>query len=285
MTTRKKIKNLLIIAAVAVTVASCGSYQKIISGEDNDLKYQTALEFYSQKKNNKAINLFNSIAPYYRTSSREDTISFYTAVSYFRSGNYLISSELLNEFKRNFPRSPFTEESEYLLAMSYYYASPKAARDQYTTRLAIMSFSEFLSRYPNSPREEECHEHIIELTQKLYDKELLNARVYYDIEYYRSAIHALKVALEDYPETNHREEILYLILRSHYLYAENSIESLQRGRYLNMIDAYYNLIYEFPDTPYMKDAQKMYTSVRKKLGMENDEEVIEAAAENLNENS
>ncbi|MCD7963564.1 MAG: outer membrane protein assembly factor BamD [Rikenellaceae bacterium] len=262
-----KIKDLLIPAILSLFVVSCGTYSKVLNGPDNEQKYQLALDYYAQKKNERAINLFNSIAPYYRTSVREDTISFYTGVSYFRKGDYYVSSELFNEFRRNFPRSPFLEESEYLIAMSYYYSSPRPSRDQTRTRMAILSFSEYLARYPNSIKREECNEYIIELTQKLYDKELLNAKVYYDIEYYKSAVHALKVALADYPDTNHREEILYLILKSNYLYAENSIESLQRSRYLDMIDSYYNLIYEFPESKYMEDARKMYTSVVKKIGI------------------
>lgn len=76
-------------------------------------------------------------------------------------------------------------------------------------------------------------ENVTELQQRLYDKSMENAKLYYDIGYYNSAIVALRNAIELYPETNHRELLSYLIVRSHYLYAKNSIPEKQRQRYMD----------------------------------------------------
>jgi len=264
---RMKIKAVILPAlAVVLAFTSCSKFNQIIKTNDLEVIYSGALDYYKQKKDDKALTLFNLIEPYYRMSSREDTIAFYSAVSTFRIGkDFMESSRMFNEFKRNFPRSPFLEEAEYLSAMGYYYASPAPYRDATATRMAIMSFSEYISRYPNSIKREECEEYILELTQKLYDKELINAKVYYDLELYKSAIHALKTSLSDFPNTNHREEMLYLITKSCYLLADNSITSLQRSRYLDMVDAYYNLISEFPDTKYLKEVTRMYQTVQGRL--------------------
>ncbi len=244
-----------------ISLASCSEYNQIVRSNDIDLIYRSALDYYNRKKDDKALNLFYLIAPYYRGTVRDDTISFYSAVCSYRIGDYVSSGEMFEDFKITFPRSPFMEEAEYLLGIGYYYASPAPERDQTPTRLAITALNQYVTRYPNSPRRDQCNEYIVELTQKLWDKELLNAKVYYNLEYYQSAIHALKTSLRDYPQTNHREEILYLIMRSHYLLAEHSVPNLKQSRYLDTKDAYLTLILEFPETEYLREAEKISASV------------------------
>lgn len=255
---------MIIMAVIALTVVSCSSYNKVLKSGDHDLMYRTGLEYYQIKKNEKALNLLSTVSPYYRGTHREDSVRFYMGVCCYRMGDFLSSGELFSDFKSDFPRSPFLEEAEYLLAMGYYYSSPPAYRDQTKTRMGIMYFSEFTARYPNSIKREECLGYIVELTQKLYDKDLLNSKVYYNLDYYRSAIHAFKASLADFPQTTHREEILYLITKSSFMYAENSIPAQQRGRYLDMMDAYYNLISEYPETEYRADADKMFAAAQTK---------------------
>ena len=45
------------------------------------------------------------------------------------------------------------------------------------------------------------------------------------MEKYRSATIALNTTISEFPNTNFKEEILFLILKSNYLYASNSVES------------------------------------------------------------
>ena len=143
-----------------------------------------------------------------------------------------------------------------MYAKGIYYTSPRPERDQTNTMRAISAITEYLNRYPESTKKEALEDNLKELQQKLYDKSLMSSRLYYDIGYYNSAVTALQNALELYPETNHRELILYLIVRSHYMYARNSVESKQRERYLAMQDAYYNFVSEYPQSQYSKDVEK-----------------------------
>ena len=92
-----------------------------------------------------------------------------------------------------------------------------------------------------------------------------NAKLYYDIGYYNSAIVALRNAINTYPESNHRELLSYLIVRSHYLYAKNSVETKQRQRYMDMQDAYYSFVAEYPESAYRKEADKMQADSKKFL--------------------
>jgi outer membrane protein assembly factor BamD len=222
---------------------------------------------FQEKQNEKAIALFTHVERYYEGTARDDTIRFFTAVSHFRRGDFFTSGELLEAFRRNFiGRTTFMEEAEYLIAMGSYFESPDPRLDQTMTQRAIVQFHEFLARYPETTKYDDIIEYLGELQQKLYDKSFQNAKVYYDIGNYRSAIHTFKLALAEYPESNRREDILYYLTKSAYILAENSIESLQRGRYLEMIDHYYDLISDFPETKYLDESRGMYDKVMLLIG-------------------
>ena len=254
-------KPLLLIALSAI-LASCTAYNALLKSNDHEAIYQAGLQMFSEKRNEKAIALFEVIDYAFVGTAREDTIRFYTAVSHFRRGDFYTADELLQDFRRRHGRSPFLEESEYLIAMGYYFRSPEAELDQTPTKMALMQFQDYITRYPNSVKHDDIMDYIVELQQKLYDKSYLNAKLYYDIGHYRSAIHTFRLALAEYPESTRREEILYLLTKASYILAENSVESLQRSRYLDMIDAYYNFISEFPETRYLPEVKTMYDKVQ-----------------------
>ena len=64
-------------------------------------------------------------------------------------------------------------------------------------------------------------------------------------------------ALKKYPETTHREELMYLIVGSGYELAHNSIRSKQTDRYLSMLDSYYSFIAEYPESTHRKEVDRM----------------------------
>jgi outer membrane protein assembly factor BamD len=58
---------------------------------------------------------------------------------------------------------------------------------------------------------------------------------------------------------------MFLILKSTYLLADNSISSLQRERFQATVDEYYSFIGEFPDGPHTREAKRIYESSNKYL--------------------
>ncbi len=257
--------QVLLLLAAAVSVASCGSFNKLMKSQDNELKYKKGMEYYAAKKYQKARQLLEDVSPIFTGTSKEDTIQFHIAAANYNLGDFESSGPQFNEFRRRFGRSPFVEQAEYMYAMGFYYSSPAPERDQMITRQALMAISEYLQHYPNSVKKEELSKCMEELQQKLYDKVFLNAKTYYDIKKYKSAVVALKNALNTFPDTNHREELMFLIVKSNYLLASNSLPALQKDRYLDMLDTYYNFASEFPQSKYTKESDKMQEAAKKYL--------------------
>ncbi len=275
----KKITVILFAAmAAAMGAVGCSSYNKLLKTNDSEAMYSAAIEYYNKGNFERATQLFEEIAPRFSGSMRADTIMYYTGCCYYKQGDFGTSAAIFDNYRRTYGRSPLLEDVEYMYAMGFYFSSPEATRDQTTTQQAIICINEFMERYPDSPKKALCELRLGELKNKLYDKSFYNARTYYKTERYKSAIIALRNALAEYPESPHREEMLFLALDSAYRLASNSLASLQVDRYLDTMDAYYNFVSEYPDSKYRRDADRMQRSTKDFLAKHNAESQDTAAA-------
>ena len=82
---------------------------------------------------------------------------------------------------------------------------------------------------------------------------------------YESCVITAQNALKDYPYTNMREDLSILILRSKYEMAVYSVEDKRAERYRETVDEYYAFKNEFPESKYMKDADRIFKEAQKIL--------------------
>jgi len=255
----KKMRRYILVFLLIVIVSSC-KYEKLLKSRDYRLKYNKALEYYAEEDYMRAEGLFEQLKPILKGTVQADTVFYYGAYCSYNQKEYLLAAHYFNEFKSFFGNSPFAEEAEYMSAYCTYLQTPRSTLDQTYTYQAISAFSIYMSRYPNSDRVGECIKIIGELRDKLVDKSYQNAKLYFDLGDYSAAIIALNISLDEFPETKYREEIMYLVLRSKYLLAENSVQSKKIERYQSTVDEYYSFLDEFPESQYMKDAVDMYNN-------------------------
>ena len=262
----------IIFGLIVLTLFSCTGFNKLLKSNDTDAKYNEGVHQYHIKKYNKALTLFQNVMPNLAGSAKEDTLLFYIGKSLYNIKDYVTANEAFNTYRDRFSRTKFTQEAEYLYAMSFYRLSPSAENEQTFTKRAIVAFNEYLNRYPASQEEESIHDIIDELTNKLYYKTYLNASLYHKLGRYNGSIVALKIAIKEFPEIPYREEMMYLICKSGFEYAKNSVFERQLDRYLKMIDSYYNYISEYPDSQTFRkeldDMLKKAQEFKDKYGVE-----------------
>jgi outer membrane protein assembly factor BamD len=251
-------KSIIYIVLIITCFASCSQFEKLRRSNDYALKYRRAFEYYHAGDYVRASTLFDNIFNVYRGTNRADTVAFYQAMSHLKQRDYLTASHYFNRLFREHRTSPFAEESEYLAGYCYYMQSPRPSLDQSNTHSAIDAFQLFLIRHPSSEFAEDARKYLTEMRDKLVDKSYLTAVLYYNLGQYRASIIALNNSLEDYPETKHREELMYLLLRSSFLLAENSIPARRLERYQSTVDEYYSFLAEFPESKYNREAQRIY---------------------------
>ena len=145
--------------------------------------------------------------------------------------DYLMASHYFKSLVKEFPTSEYIEEAQFMIGYCSYLLSPKPRLDQQVTQQAIDALQLYINLYPYSDRVEEANRLISELEDKLVYKSYLSAKLYYDFEQYKAAVIALGNSLEAYPDSRYREELKYMLLKSKYLLASNSIIDKQDERY------------------------------------------------------
>jgi outer membrane protein assembly factor BamD len=255
---KNQLYTALLVLLSAFATFSCSQYEKIVKSEDVNLKYSKAFEYYNKGDYVKAGALFDQLAPLTRGTRRADSVFFFQAMSQYKLTDYIIAGHYFNVFVGLYQNSRFIEEAAYMEAYCYYLQSPRPELDQMPTNAALDAFHLYLIRYPRSERIADCQRIVTELNEKLMQKAFLSAELYYNLSDYKASIVALNNCLVDFPETKLREEIMFLILKSKYYLALNSISIKQTERFQDMVDEYYSFVAEYPDSKNKKEADVLY---------------------------
>jgi outer membrane protein assembly factor BamD len=259
-----KNKRLLVwsFLIIAVTASGCKSqFQKLLESNDTRKKYEESLRLYNKKDYTRALLLFDDLMKRYRGRPEAEDLSYYYAYANYHMRDYTTAQYLFKIFADTYPNSPKTEECRFMSAYCYYLESPNYSLDQSSTMRAIESLQLFINLYPESDRVDEAGKLIDELRDKLEAKSYANAKLYLDlgandITYYRSAVIAFENSLRDFPDTQYAEEMEFLIVKAQYLYARNSLEIRQEGRFNEAIALYNEFVKHYPESKYLKEAQE-----------------------------
>lgn len=263
-------KKYLSILLVATLLVSCSEYQNVLKSNDPELKYNKAVEYFEKNDFMRAATLFDEVARYYRGTERSELILNYLARSYMGQKDYFTASEYYKTYVKTYPKGKFITEARYMVGYCYYLDSPDARLDQTATYEAINAFQEFLDLHPESERVPQVNKLLDELMNKLAYKELLSAKLYYNLgnymgNNYLSAVIVAQNALLNYPSNAYREEFFYIILQSKYQQAVQSFEDKKEERYRDTIDEYYNYTNEFPEGKHRKDADKILADSKRTI--------------------
>jgi outer membrane protein assembly factor BamD len=253
---------------IVILAASCSKFEKIRKSPDYNYKFRKALEYYNKKDYDRASVLFDDVTESFRASTKADSVYYYLGMCNFNSGssaNYVTAAEYFQMCYQTNMYGVFAQEVEYMEAYSYYMASPRASLDQQYTIRSIELFGAFLKKHPESSYTENVKRYTEEMQDKLVDKSYKSAKLYFDMDMYKSSIVALKSSLDQYPNTKYREELMWMILESSYLLAENSVDSKKKERYQATLDEYYSYASEYPEGPHIKNAKKILEDSEKKL--------------------
>ena len=256
------------LVLLVVVATGCSKYQKLLKSGDNEAKYAAAMDLYQAKDYYRALQLFQQLLNFYQGTEAGREMQFYYAYCYYHQKDYILASYYFKRFATTYPRSEEAEEAMFMSAYCYYLDSPKSSLDQTNTYTAINELSLFMDMFPFSDRVERCQELIAQLQDKLMVKDYNVANLYFKMEDYEAAIASYNNLLDDYPDTEFKEEVLFRILKSYYEFAAKSIKKKQEERFQNALDSYNELMFQFPETSYRREAQSIYKDISKKISLE-----------------
>ncbi|GAB3574456.1 hypothetical protein GCM10027578_37140 [Spirosoma luteolum] len=249
-------------------LGSCSSFSKLQKSGTDDQKYKAAVEYYQNKDWYKAGLLFEELIPVLKGSTESEMAQFYYAYTQFNQQQYLLSSTLFKKFYETFARSDYAQEAMYMYAYSLYKDTPDFNLDQSNTLTATSALQDFINAYPDSKYREQGTQLILELRQKLERKAYEKAKLYYktsgfNIASYKSSVISINNFQREFPDSPYNEELAYLKVDAEFSLAKNSLENKQKERYQEAIGYYQSFVDKYPNSKYVKQAEKMYeTSVR-----------------------
>jgi outer membrane protein assembly factor BamD len=258
----KKITYIILLSGLLIFSSGCYEYQKVLKTGSNDDKYEAGVDLYEKGDYNKALQFFDILRAVYRGTDKGGMLTYYTANCYYNMKDYTIASYYFKQYMQLYPRGEKAEECAYLSAYCNYLASPEPRLDQTNTYQALSELQMFINMYPNSPKVDEANKLMDELRQKLETKDYRIALLYYKMESYQAAITSFENLLDDYPDTDYREDILYYMVKAYYEYAGKSIYSKKKERYEKTIESYNSLKYFFPDSKYLKELKDIELKAR-----------------------
>jgi len=238
--------------------ASCSKFRKIEKSNDWRVKYEAAINYYKNEDYYRATQLFDQIKPIVRGMPEGEKVEFYLGYCQYYQDFYLLASHQFKVFYETYARSEYAQEAQYMYAYSLYANSPAYNLDQTSSYEAIAAMQNFINRYPNSEFRDDATKVIDELQQKLERKGYTNAKQYYKLERYAAAVVAFETFSNDFPDSEYNEEVSYLKFMSQYNYAEKSIRSKQLERFRLANDYYIDFIDNYPNSEYLKEAEKKY---------------------------
>ncbi len=247
----------LTLLCIAVLAAGCSGSGRLRYDSPQEA-FEKGKELYDVGKYGRAIEYFQGVFDYGRTTEHAADAQFYLAKSYYDNGQYILSSNEYTRFIDIYRNDPRVEEAEFERAMSYFMQSPKYELDQTPTEQAITYFQLFLDRYPNSDRKDDAEMRIRDLREKLAHKEFAAAELYERREIYQAAALSFERVFDLYPDTRWADDALVGAIRTYILFAEQSVVSRQEERLQAAVDHYERLTQLFQDSPLLRTAEQLY---------------------------
>lgn len=241
-----KFTHIILAVLFIAGAVACTSKNHIRSGDTLEVAFEKANRFYERGRYSDAARSFETVLSIGRGTEIAQESQFLLAMSYYNNREYLISAAEFRRYATNYPRSERRAEAEFKQALSYYNMSPRYKLDQSDTYRAMELMQLFISRYPNTDEAVRAADMIDEMRDKLARKEFQAAELYMRIRQYQAAAVYYGLTLDQFPETSWAELALARQIFAYVRFAENSIPERQVERFQKAIDSYQTYVQLFP---------------------------------------
>jgi outer membrane protein assembly factor BamD len=250
---------------LTLVLGSCSEYSKILKSTNTEEKYTYAVKAYENKEYYKALPILEELIGVTRGTGRAEDVFYYYAKTHLAVEDYYLANYYFKSFTKTFNLSPRAEECQFLAAYCSQEVSPESSLDQTDTKTAIDEYQLFLDKYPTSILRDSANKMITNLNKKLEIKDVDICKQYVKTRQYQAAVARIQRFTQEYPMSEFREELLFLSIQSHYEFAKGSVDSKKIERFRATMDSYITFANLFPNSKYIKDAERIYDNSRSEI--------------------
>ena len=262
-------KNVIIALLVASLFSGCANeFIRIYMSQDVTYKYECAKQYFAMGKFDHASTLLQDVVIAQKGRNNAQESLYMLALAQYNNRDYELASATFRKYFQSYPKGDYAEQSAFYIGQSLYESVPEPRLDQTPTVGAITAYQNFIDYFPDSQLRSAAQDHLFKLQDNLVQKELLSAKLYYNLggyfgninanteSNYEACIITAQNALKTYPYTDKREDFSVLIMKSKYYLAKNSSEEKKVDRYRDAEDECYGFLNEFPESKECKTAQE-----------------------------
>ena len=272
-------KKCVIMMAFAALLTSCaGEFNKVFKSTDYDYRYEYAKQAFAEGKYSRAVPLLQDLITMKKGTEDAQESLYMLGMAEYMTRDYESASATFKKYVQTYPKGLFAEHASYYVGQALYEGAPEPRLDQTPTIGAINAYQQFMDLFPESQLRAKAQERLFELQDKLVQKELLSAQLYYNLggyfgninsnneSNYIASIVTAQNALKTYPFSKWREDFALLIMKSKFYLAENSSQERQLERYRDAEDECYGFLNEYPDSKDCDLALRFIAKCKKAIG-------------------
>ena len=253
---------IIIISLFALLLSGCGEYNKVLKSTDANYKFEYAKKMFEQRKFTQSATILQDIVKTLKGTDKAEESLYLLGLSHYENKDYLTASTYFKTYYTHYPKGKYAELARFYSGYGCYIDSPEPQLDQTETYKAIEELQKFLDYFPKSDKVSIAQNAIFELQDKLVQKEIDNAQLYYNLgnylsNNYESAVIVATNALKNYPYTKHREQLQMIILKAKFQEAYQSVDEKKEERFREVVDEYYSFINDYPDSKNRKEADNI----------------------------
>ncbi|WP_223925928.1 outer membrane protein assembly factor BamD [Prevotella lacticifex] len=267
MDNKRHLKIILPVALSMLLTGCAHEYNQVFKTSDYDYKYEFAKESFARGKYTYAVTLLQDLVTMKKGTSDAQECLYMLAMAEYGERDYEAAAETFKKYYQSYPRGFYAEMASFYVGQSLYMSTPEPRLDQSQTVAAIAAFQEYRDIFPDGKLKAVAEQRLMELQDKLVEKEYLSAKLYYNLgsyfgnctsggNNYEACVVTSENALNEYPYTSLREDFSILIMKSKFELAQMSVEAKKIQRYQDAEDECYGFINQYPDSKERATAEK-----------------------------
>lgn len=268
--------NIVILSLCGLLMCSCAAeFNRVYKSTDYNYRYEYAKQCFAEGRYTQAETLLREAISLKKGTDEAQESLYMLAMAEFMNRDYESASETFKKYFTSYPKGFYAEQAMFYVGEALYQSAPEPRLDQTPTIGAINAYQQFLDIFPTSAMRPMAQQKLFDLHDRLVQKELLSAQLYYNLggyfgninsnseSNYTSSIIVAQNALKNYPYTKFREDFALIIMKSKFELAENSGEERKLERYRDAEDECYGFLNEYPESKSRSVAERFIEKCKK----------------------
>jgi outer membrane protein assembly factor BamD len=224
----KFIKIFPLLLAFSFFYCSSSSELELRNSRD---RFELAKKYYFDNNYTKAIENLRIIS-YEKGVEYADSVQYILADCYFKTKQYILAAYEFQDLVRFTPTSKLVPMARYMVGLSYSNIVPSSSLDQSFTNRAIIELQAYLEYFPTHENARDAEKLLIELRNKLAEKEYNTAILYTKMSRFRSAIIYFNIVLERFHDSSYADLAQLGIIRSYLNMGRGSLAKAEIDKFL-----------------------------------------------------